>query len=320
MARHIFIGAETGAAASASYTSGVLAAGTIDIQKMTASGPSSLVPGDTPASAPQIRIVQGGAAGTPGKNIVSPWIYGKDVIDWSGRSYTAATIWDKTTTIAGGNSNGTGEATIKIVDKTNGVEPFTMKSWTYSYVSGETPTNIADGLKALIIADPYGNAIETVGNTSNATLRFTSYAIGATNGFGDVVKKSGIFEVVFEDVMLTNTVTFTYSHANNTLPSDGSGDGIFVSEMETQHQGINFGYYNRIQQPIAPVSYAEAGTNYDLWHIAATKDGSSSSQIHGVDNIIDITIANTAGSGVNALEIENKLNQYFAGLFPNVIL
>ena len=119
MARHIFIGAETGAAASASYTSGVLAAGTIDVQKMTASGPTSLLMGDTPASAPQIRIVQGGAAGTPGKNIVSPWIYGKDVIDWSGRSYNAAVIWDKTTTIAGGAANGTGEATIKIVDKTN---------------------------------------------------------------------------------------------------------------------------------------------------------------------------------------------------------
>lgn len=318
MARHIFIGAETGAAASASYTSGVLAAGTIDVQKMTASGPVSLVMGDTPASAPQIRIVQGGAAGTPGKNIVSPWIYGKDVIDWSGRSYTAAAIWDKTTTIAGGNSDGTGEATIKIVDKTNGVEPFVMKSWTYSYVSGQTPANIADGLKALITADPYGNAIQTAG--AGATVRFTSYAIGATNGFGDVVKKSGNFEVVFEDVMLTNTATFTYSNATNTSPSDGSGDGIFVAEMEKNHQGINFGYYNRIQQPIAPVSYAVAGTNYDLWHIAATKDGSSSSQIHGVDNLIDITIANTAGSGVNALEIESKLNSYFAGMFPVVTL
>ena len=318
MARHIFIGAETGTLASANYTAGVLGAGHIDVQKMTASGPTSLAFGDTPASAPQIRIVQAGAAGTPGKNIVSPWIYGKDVIDWSGRSYTAAVIWDKTTTIAGGNANGTGEATIKIVDKTNGVEPFVMKSWTYSYVSGQTPANVADGLKALIAADPYGNATEIAG--AGATIRFNSYAIGATNGFGEVVKKSGIFEVVFEDVMLTNTVTFTYSNAVNSSPTDGSGDGIFVSEMETNHQGINFGYYNRIQQPIAPVSYAVAGTNYDLWHIAATKDGSSSSQIHGVDNLIDITIANTAGSGVNALEVENKLNAYFAGLFPAVVL
>ena len=134
------------------------------------------------------------------------------------------------------------------------------------------------------------------------------------------MQKSGNFEVVFEDVMLTNTVTFTYSNATNTSPSDGSGNGIFVAEMEKINQGINFGYYNRIGQPIPPVSYAVAGTNYDLWHIAATKDGSSSSQIHGVDNLIDITIANTANSGVNALEIEGKLNSYFAGMFPAVIL
>ena len=314
MARHIFIGAETGTVAN--YTNGVLTSGEIDIQKLSATGPTQLVFGDTPASAPQIRIVQG----TGTTNIVSPWFYGKDVIDWSGRGYTAAVIWDETTTIAGGNSNGTGEATIKIVDKTNGVEPFTMKSWTYSYVSGETPTNVADGLKALIIADPYNNAIETIAAVSNATLRFTSYAIGATNGAGDLVKKSGNFEVVFEDVMLTNTVTFTYSNAVNTSPSDGAGDGIFVRDMEENHQGINFGYYNRIQQPVAPTMYGVAATNYDMWHVAATKDGSSSSQIHGVDNLIDITIANTTGSGVNALEVENKLNQYFTGLFPNVIL
>ena len=70
-------------------------------------------------------------------------------------------------------------------------------------------------------------------------------------------------------------ITEPTSKKSELASSDGSGDGIFVSEMETQHQGINFGYYNRIAQPIAPVSYAVAGTNYDLWHIAATKDGSS---------------------------------------------
>jgi hypothetical protein len=315
MARHIYVGAETGTVAN--YTAGVLTSGEIDIQKMTASGPAPLLIGDTIARAPQIRIVQGNGT----TNIVSPWFYGRDIIDWSGRSYTAAVIWDEITTIAGGNSNGTGEATIKIVDKTNGLEPFTMKSWTYSYVSGETPTNIADGLKALIIADPYGNAIETITTTSNATLRFTSYAIGVNNGFGDLTTKSGNFDVVFEDVMLTNTVTFTYSNAVQTSPSDGAGDGVFVKLMEERNQGSQFGYYNRVQQPVAPTSYALNGTNYDMWHIAATKDGSSHSQIHGVDNVIDITIANIVGSGVNALQVENKLNAYCgsAGFGPVVL-
>ena len=57
MARHIYVGAETGT--TANYTNGVLTSGEIDIQKMTASGPTSLVMGDTIANAPQIRVVQG---------------------------------------------------------------------------------------------------------------------------------------------------------------------------------------------------------------------------------------------------------------------
>ena len=44
-----------------------------------------MVPGDTIANSTQFRIVQGTAT----KNIVSPWMYGKDVINWSGRSAAA---------------------------------------------------------------------------------------------------------------------------------------------------------------------------------------------------------------------------------------
>ena len=56
-----------------------------------------------------------------------------------------------------------------------------------------------------------------------------------------------------------------------------------------------------------------------MYHIVATKDGSTNSQIKGVDNLIEINVATTAGDA-DSLIFENKLNGYFAGVFPNVIL
>ena len=56
-----------------------------------------------------------------------------------------------------------------------------------------------------------------------------------------------------------------------------------------------------------------------MYSIVATKDGSSASQINGVDNLIEINIAAIQGNA-NSLVVENKLNGYFAGVFPNVIL
>jgi len=307
MARHIYVGAESGSVAN--YINGVLTSGEIDIQKMTPSGPASLVLGDTVATAPQIRVVQGNGT----TNIVSPWVYGRDLIDWSGRSYTAAVIDDITYTVSALTATAAGEATIKFIDKTNGLEPFQMKSWTVSYAVGATATNIADALKAEIIADPAKFAIELQAATSNATIQPTGYAIGAVNGYGNETVKSVILDVAFEDVNAVDAPR-TLSAAIATSPTDGAGDGIFVKLMEERNHGTQFGYYLRGHLPNTPVSYAVKTTNYDMWHLAATKDGSSSSQIHGVDNVIDITIANTVGSGVNALQVENLLNAYCASV------
>ena len=71
--------------------------------------------------------------------------------------------------------------------------------------------------------------------------------------------------------------------------------------------------------PQQPTFMSATGTDYDMYNIVATKDGSSNSQIHGVDNLIEISIALVAGDA-DSLVVENKLNGYFAGVFPNVIL
>ena len=83
--------------------------------------------------------------------------------------------------------------------------------------------------------------------------------------------------------------------------------------------GAQYGYYNRIAQPITPASQAATGTAYDMYVIAATKDGSSASQINGVDNLIEVNVALVAGDA-DSLVVENKLNAYFAGSFTAVIL
>ena len=51
-----------------------------------------------------------------------------------------------------------------------------------------------------------------------------------------------------------------------------------------------------------------------MYHIAATKDGSSASQINGVDNLIEINVA-LEDSSAHSSAVEAKLNGYFAGNF-----
>ena len=111
MARHLIIGND---GTAVSTTNGLVADGAVSIQKMSSSGPTELVLGDTIASAPQIRIVSGGTAG---KNIATPWIYGRDVVDYSGKANVAAAC-TVTDTIAA-TSAAAGSLVLKFV-KTSG--------------------------------------------------------------------------------------------------------------------------------------------------------------------------------------------------------
>ena len=84
--------------------------------------------------------------------------------------------------------------------------------------------------------------------------------------------------------------------------------------------GTSHGYYNRVQLPNAPTNQAVTGTTYDMYSIVSTKDGSSSSQINGVDNLIEINVALPAGDADGVI-FENKLNGYLASAgFTPVIL
>ena len=84
-------------------------------------------------------------------------------------------------------------------------------------------------------------------------------------------------------------------------------------------QGVSDGYYNRRNLPIQPTLYSAVGTSYDMLTIVATKDGSTSPQIKGVDNLIEISVA--IADGAITGEVNVALNDWMGscpGAFADV--
>lgn len=330
MARHLLIGDGTASAIS----SGVEADGAIGVQKLSATGPTDLVAGDTIADSAQIRFLQG----TSGNNIVSPWFYGKDVINYSERLSAPPTDQSSACLMVAATNTTDIVVTMSFIDKTGGGKagvhgglPFTPASQkfniTVNAAGTNTATEMADALGALMItagtsgtfgATSMANGpdfIDTVANDGSGTLTFVGFSPGDTDRKGNTVTDVTEFEVVFSSnsAATGGDVTVTTTPAQR-----GHGDGIYMRNFEESLMGVNYGYYNRIQQPVAPTTTAVAGTNYDTIHIAATKDGSSNSQIHGVDNIIDITLA-MAANDADWIILKGKLNPWMVSAGLNAI-
>lgn len=311
MARHLIIGDGT----AYGVTNGLVDDGAISIQKMSATGPTELVLGDTIMDAPQIRIIAGGK---DGKDIVTPWIYGKDVIDYSGQSYAAATAHTGTVLAANGNSASAGTVVIKFV-RTDGPRP-EFFSFATEIATGQNDatsgTDIHDAFEALNNVPDWLNPLAADNGaglvTFSGALRGDTAAGGNTWEYGPTT-----FNVIVES---SDVTTQTFTAASGVADaSPGYGTGFAVRAFEEAQQGTSHGYYFRGHLPKQPTLESATGSNYDMYSIVATKDGSSHSQIHGVDNLIEVSIAAIAGNA-NSLVVENKLNAYFSGVFPNVIL
>ena len=307
--RHLLIGDES----AVSYTNNVLDFGSIDIQKETAGtgGMTSLTIGESVADADRIRIVQGDSSGS-GKNIVSPWFYGRDVINWSGKSYTAQAAHTSLITPTTTSAAAAKEIEVKIVRKdTPYYEDFKFNV--------DIVASSAVNTSGAAILAAY-NALTNIPDWLNETCTGGSPAVTFVGQLQGATAQSGnVYEggIAIFDVMVSSnpTTTQTYPATNGVIDgTPGYGDGEFIYAMETELMGGNSGYYNRVQLPKSPNSNAVKGTNYDVWNIVATKDGSSRSQIHGVDNLIDISVAITTGSGANALSFENRMNAYLGSV------
>jgi hypothetical protein len=311
MARHLIIGNDIEVAT----TNGLVADGAVSIQKMTQNGPTELVLGDTLANAPQIRILAGGTAG---KNIVTPWFYGRDVVDFSGKANVAA-VAHRTDGTFTTNTGAISVVTTKIY-RTD-VSGFNFFSFdTGDIASGTTPTNVQVAVKAAWDAIAQADKPDWLNATaavSSGAFRVTASKRGdATNDGGTWAEKNPIIEMIQSH---SADITQTYANTVGVAMSMGYGDGFEVKAFEESLMGAQYGYYNRLTQPITPASQTVTGNAYDMYVVAATKDGSSASQINGVDNLIEINIALEAASA-ESLVVENKLNAYFASNFANVIL
>ena len=310
MARHLIIGDGT----AYGLTSGLVDDGAISIQKMSSSGPTELVLGDTFADAPQIRIVGGGK---DGKDIVTPWIYGKDVINYSGKSYVnqqACTVTDTIASSAGSD----GDLVLKLV-KTSGPR---QEFFTFTTSIPNTTANTgADALIKTAFEDASLVKPDWINPVCDATAGSTVVFSGAVRG--DVAYSGNTWD--YEPVQIKLIVesysgtTQTHTASATTGGHPGYGDGYAVRAFEESLQGTSHGFYMRGHLPQQPTLESAVTSEYDMYSIVATKDGSSASQINGVDNLIEINIAAIQGNA-NSLVVENKLNGYFAGVFPNVIL
>ena len=300
MARHLYIGNNVARVAN----SATVADKAIDIQKLSASGPTSMVAGDTIADSAQFRIVQGTAT----KNIVSPWIYGKDVINWGGKSAVAQVAQVFDIALA---TNATAAATheFKLINMTNGAEPFEMKSYEYTVAAGATPTTQCTALTAAINAD-LPHWVNSIAN-GGTNIGITGWKKGEVKANGDVQEE--LVEMRGADNMDGSNGTVA-TLSSTTAGSQGIGDGFYVREMEDNQKGNQYGYYLRGHLPNTPADTSVTATAYDMYSIAATKDGSSASQIQGVDNLIEVNIAFDPATAALTGTLESVLNGYLASV------
>jgi len=299
MARHIYIGLE----ATVAYdVNGFLANGAIDVQKLSMSGPTSMVPGDIRTNTEQFRIVQG----TGIRDIVSPWLYGKDIINWDGKNYTAPRSHKHTLTFVG-TTTAAGTVSIKIV-RTD-VPGYPTFSFDVAVASGVGAAAVGPLVTTAYAAADVPEWLDAVSANGGATSVIEGSVAGNTNDNGTIWDENpSTFVVSVTDIPVGITASWTLDSAPSQDANAGAGSGYLVRKIEEQWWGNQFGVYDRAGIPKNPLNYSVLATAYDVYSIAATKDGSSQSQVHGVDNIMEIAIATANGAG--AADIEAKLNPY----------
>ena len=314
--RQLLVSPETPVAVS--YTNGLLANGAIDIQKKDSNGEvTSLAPGDTIADAPEIRFVQGTAA----ENIVSPWIAGRNVMVFDGKSYNAPVASTGTVSASNNNSTSAGTVEIKFIRKDR--QPQEFFSYSVDIASGlayaDQDDLIHDQFEALTNIPDWLNPLAVISATGTVTYT------GAKNG--DVAQSGAIWDegsVVF-DVIINETAAIggtIYTDASDVVDAImGSGDGYDVKKLEDSLMGSTYGYYNRLKLPNTPANKAAVAGNYDMYTIVATKDGSTSPQIKGVDNLMEIYVAIDEATATITSAFEGALNPYlYSAGYGNVNL
>ena len=316
MSRHLFVGADV--AGNAKLATGLMADGAIGIEVAGQAFNSADLDADlyvaannAPTDTDQIRIL----LGTGSNMLVSPWIPRKNVIAYRGVSGVAADAHQGTVTAAT-TSDAAGEVVIKFV-RTDGPRP-EFFSFTTEIANITTATNAGVAIDAAFDAlDAIPEWLNSAPSNSSGVVTFSGSKRGDTTKSGGTWDYApAIFDVIVESSTVGAT-TFTAATGGGLDVGDpGVGDGYAVLALEESLHGVSHGFYDRLKLPNKPATNALVGTTYDMISLVATKDGSTSPQIKGVDNLIEIMIALPAG--FSAATVVANLNDYLAGDFAAV--
>lgn len=310
--RQLIVAAEVALAPVA----GVVNSGAVSVEKQSPAGPTELLAADTYGTAPKIRLVQG----TPeGRNIVTPWIDGRDIIAWKKEDYAAQVAQSTTATFAAGPFTADGTATVKLIGLNQGQAQFERKSYTIEV----GPTTLVT--TAALFAAELANRITTdIALGRGPSYIVTAVAVGAVVTFTGTTfsltaaptTELGNFRVASEG--FDNGVTIAINTA--VQPSLGAGTAEVLAQYERSLQGDR-SFYNRVTQPNTPPSYIDTATPtlYDVYSIVASNG--TAGQIKGVDNLRSISVAWNSVGGVQDAAWLAKLNPWMLtlpGAFPNV--
>lgn len=301
MARHLLIG---NGATVAAIAAGGLATDTCVALQVESGLIMAADTGDDFADSNSFRVLQG----TAGANIVSPWINGKNIISVSATPYAAPSAHTVTDTIAN-TADAAGTLELKFV-RIGGESPafFNISIPTTAVAHTAQDTIIKTAFEAATIPD-------WLNPVCNATAGATCIFSGALRG--DVTQSGNVWEedAAIIDLIIVGFDGGTQTHAaSRTAGVTGSGDGNTIVQLEKDLQGVNYGYYNQIKLPNAPALTASAAGTYDMITIVATKDGSTTSAINGVDNLIHIDIALSVGDDIALDALQLVLNAYTASV------
>lgn len=289
MARHLLIG--NGGAAT--ITAGIVPDTGIVFQADTNAAFHATT--ETIITSKRFRVMQG----TAGANIVSPWITGKNIISVTGTKPVSAVPYTSTVT-ALNNSNVAGEVDLKFARK-GGETP------EFFHISVAIPTGKSATQMGVYIFDAYNAAIKPDWLAAVCTKAAGVVTFSGVNSSATWEEPASNFVLI----VVGSTVGATSFTAlqNQATALSGSGVGYDVLKLEKELQGINFGYYNRVKLPNAPALTAVGTSAYSIITIVATKDGSTSSSINGVDNLIHIDIAMVDDAVLETLQ--TSINAYF---------
>ncbi len=254
---------------------------------------------ETVITSPSFRVLQG----TAGANIASPWIKGKNIISVTGKQFEAA-VANTSTVTAATNSTSGGTVSLKFVRKGG-----THAQFFHMSVGKSAAVTTADNLGIAIF------------NEYNSLVKPDWLAAACTEADGVVTFSGSVPSATWEEglvdfMVIVEENTFgasTFTAANNVATAKtGIGVGWEVRRLEEELQGIQYGFYDRLKLPNAPALTAVGSSTYSVITIVATKDGSTTSAINGVDNLIEVNIAMLDDAKLETLQ--TAINAYFTSI------